>query len=106
VLEVAERLHYRPNRIARGLVTGRSHTLGLIVSDVRNPFFAEMARGAEDAARAYGCDLVLCNSDLDQAKQMCYICSLAEKRAGSVPEQRVFGVELVERESVQDCKTE
>ncbi|MDP2996609.1 MAG: LacI family DNA-binding transcriptional regulator [Bryobacterales bacterium] len=84
VLEVAERLHYRPNRIARGLVTGRSHTLGLIVSDVRNPFFAEVARGAEDAACAHGCDLVLCNSDLDQAKQMRYIVSLAEKRVDGI----------------------
>lgn len=84
VLEVAERLNYRPNRIARGLVTGRSHTLGLIVSDVRNPFFAEVARGAEDAACAHGCDLVLCNSDLDQAKQLRYIASLAEKRVDGI----------------------
>ncbi len=84
VLEIAERLNYRPNRIARGLVTGRSHTLGLIVSDVRNPFFAEVARGAEDAACAHGCDLVLCNSDLDQAKQMRYIVSLAEKRVDGI----------------------
>ena len=43
---VAERLRYRPNRVARGLVTGRSHTLALVVSDIRNLFFAEVARGA------------------------------------------------------------
>ena len=49
---VADRLNYRPNRVARGLVTGRSHTLALVVSDIRNPFFADVARGAEDAARA------------------------------------------------------
>jgi len=41
-----------------------------VVSDIRNPFFAELARGAEDAARAAGYDLVLCNIDLDPAKQM------------------------------------
>ena len=68
VIAVAARLNYRPNRIARGLVTGRSHSLGLIVSDIRNPFFAEVARGAEDAARRANCDLVLCNSDLDPDK--------------------------------------
>src|SRR5512140_1242573 len=84
VLEVAERLNYRPNRVARGLVTGRSHTLGLIVSDIRNPFFAEVARGAEDAARASQCDLVLCNSDLDAVKQMEYVDSLLEKRVDGI----------------------
>src|SRR5882672_5598661 len=79
VIAVATRLNYHPNRIARGLVTGRSHSLGLIVSDIRNPFFGEVARGAEDAARTSACDLVLCNSDLDAGKQMQYVRSLAEK---------------------------
>ena len=47
VLAVARRLGYRPNLIARGLVTGRTHTIGLLISDIRNPFFADLARGAE-----------------------------------------------------------
>jgi len=84
VLAVAERLHYRPNRVARGLVTGRSHTLALVVSDIRNPFFAEVARGAEDAAYAAGHDLVLCNSDLDPDKQLRYVQSLMEKRVDGI----------------------
>jgi LacI family transcriptional regulator len=84
VIAVAARLNYRPNRIARGLVTGRSHSLGLIVSDIRNPFFGEVARGAEDAARAGSCDLVLCNSDLDAEKQMKYVQSLLEKRIDGI----------------------
>src|ERR1700680_1540445 len=84
VMAVAARLHYRPNRIARGLVTGRSHSLGLVISDIRNPFFAEVARGAEDAARTGNCDLVLCNSDLDAAKQMEYVHSLLEKRVDGI----------------------
>ncbi|SPF32543.1 Transcriptional regulator, LacI family [Candidatus Sulfopaludibacter sp. SbA4] len=84
VIAVAARLNYRPNRIARGLVTGRSHSLGLIVSDIRNPFFAEVARGAEDAARTGNCDLVLCNSDLDADKQMQYVQSLLEKRIDGI----------------------
>src|SRR3984893_9941779 len=84
VIAVAARLNYRPNRIARGLVTGRSHSLGLIISDIRNPFFAEVARGAEDAARTGGCDLVLCNSDLDADKQMHYVRSLLEKRIDGI----------------------
>jgi len=84
VIAVAARLSYRPNRVARGLVTGRSHSVGLVVSDIRNPFFAEVARGAEDAARSDGCDLVLCNSDLDALKQMRYVHSLLEKRVDGI----------------------
>jgi LacI family transcriptional regulator len=84
VIAVAARLDYRPNRVARGLVTGRTHSLALLLSDIRNPFFAELARGAEDAARAGNCDLVLCNSDLDPDKQMQYVRSLLEKRVDGI----------------------
>ena len=84
VFAVAARLNYRPNRVARGLVTGRSHSLALVVSDIRNPFFAEVARGAEDAARTGNCDLVLCNSDLDADKQMQYVRSLIEKQVDGI----------------------
>jgi len=84
VTAIATRLGYRPNRVARGLVTGRSHTLALVVSDIRNPFFAEVARGAEDAACRAGHDLILCNSDLDPEKQMRYVQSLMEKRVDGI----------------------
>jgi DNA-binding LacI/PurR family transcriptional regulator len=84
VTAVAERLGYRPNRVARGLATGRSHTLALVVSDIRNHFFAEVARGAEDAAYRAGHDLILCNSDLDPEKQMRYVQSLSEKRVDGI----------------------
>ena len=84
VLGVAARLGYRPNRLAQGLVTGRSQTLGLIISDIRNPFFAEVARGVEDAAYAAACDVVLCNSDLNPQKQNHYIRSLLGKRVDGI----------------------
>lgn len=79
ILAAAKRLNYIPNRVARGLVTGTSQTLGLIISDIRNPFFAEVARGVEDAAHQAGCDLVLCNSDLHPEKQLRYVNSLVAK---------------------------
>ncbi len=79
IIAAAERLHYFPNRLARGLVTGASNTLGLIINDIRNPFFAEVARGVEDCANGAGFDLVVCNSDLDPQKQKKYIRSLASK---------------------------
>ncbi len=84
VLEVAERLKYRTNQVARGLVTGQSHSIGLVISDIRNPFFAEVARGAEDAAFHAGRDLVLCNSDLNAEKQMRYLDWLLAKRIDGI----------------------
>jgi DNA-binding LacI/PurR family transcriptional regulator len=79
VLEIASRLGYRPNHLARSLVTGRSQSFGLIISDIRNPFFSEIARGVEDAAYSAGWDVVLCNSDLNPQKQSHYISSLMAK---------------------------
>jgi LacI family transcriptional regulator len=84
VLEAAAQLDYKANLFARGLVTGRSNAIGLIISDIRNSYFADMARGAEDAAYAAGMDLLLCNSDVDSGKQMRYINSLIEKRVDGI----------------------
>lgn len=84
VLEVATQLDYKANRFARGLVTGRSNSIGLIISDIRNSYFAEVARGAEDAAYIAGLDVLLCNSDVDSSKQMRYINSLIEKRVDGI----------------------
>jgi LacI family transcriptional regulator len=63
VLAAMRELDYTPNAAARMLTLGRSHTIGLIVSDIRNPFFASVARGVEDVAQEHGYTLVLCNSD-------------------------------------------
>lgn len=84
VMAVAKRLNYTPNRVARGLATGCLHSLALIISDIRNPFFAEVTRGAEDAARSAGYDLVLCSSELDPEKQMGYVRSLLSKRVDGI----------------------
>jgi LacI family transcriptional regulator len=100
VLETARRLQYRPNRVARGLATGRSHTFGLVVSDIRNPYFAEVARGAEDAAFRAGWEVVLCNSDLDAEKQMRYLRSLAEKRVDGVLMNSVLSLSRTQQEEL------
>ncbi len=103
VIAVANRLKYRPNRVARGLVTGRSNTLALIVSDIRNPFFAEVARGAEDAARAAHCDLVLCNSDLDAHKQIEYVHFLLEKRVDGILMNSVAVLSRAQQQELAKC---
>lgn len=84
VLAAAELLQYKPNRVARGLATGQSHSLGLIVSDIRNPYFAEVARGVQDAAFEAGRDVILCNTDLDVEKHLRFFDSLLEKRVDGV----------------------
>jgi LacI family transcriptional regulator len=102
VLEVARKLNYRPNRLARGLVTGQSHTLGLLISDIRNPYFTELARGAEDAAYAAGYDVVLCNSDLDPGKQMRYVHSLLEKRVAGLLMNSVSALSAEDQEELMN----
>ena len=103
VLQIADRLHYRPNRVARGLVTGRSHSVALVVSDIRNPYFAEVARGAEDAARAAGSDLVLCNSDLNADKQMEYVQSLTEKQVDGILMNSVAELNPKQQDQLLNC---
>jgi LacI family transcriptional regulator len=65
VQAAAEQLGYRPNALARTMSTGRSNTLGIVVGDIENPFFAQATRGAADVANAAGFDLILSNSDED-----------------------------------------
>ena len=103
VLAVAQRLNYHPNQLARGLATGNSSTLALIISDIRNPFFSELARGAEDAASAAGYDLLLCNSDLDRLKQMRYLHSLLAKRVSGIVMNSVLDLSQAVQDELSHC---
>ena len=63
VEEAIRKLNYRPNLIARSLIKQKTQTIGMIVTDIANPFFPMVVRGAEDAAQKHGYNLLLCNSD-------------------------------------------
>ncbi len=76
VLTVIDEMGYRPNLIARGLVTQRTHTVGLVVADITNPFFPEVARGVQDVARAQDYNIFLCNSDENQQEELRTLHSL------------------------------
>jgi LacI family transcriptional regulator len=84
VLAVARRMGYRPNAIARGLVTRRTMTLGLVVPDIKNPFFPEIAGGVEDAARDAGFGVLLCNSNWQKASEREYVALLAGRRVEGI----------------------
>ncbi|MDR1237479.1 MAG: LacI family transcriptional regulator [Propionibacteriaceae bacterium] len=63
VLAAAERLGYSVNAVARSMVTGHTMTLGALIADVANPFFAKVMRGFTDGAREVGYDVILVNTD-------------------------------------------
>lgn len=72
-------LGFSPNGIARGLVSGRTASIGLLIPDVSNPFFADVARGTEDAAIQSGYSLILCNSDWKLERERMYLDTLRGK---------------------------
>ena len=76
---VAE-LGYHPDGIARSLKKRSTQTLGVLISDITNPFFTAVVRGIEDAANARGYALILCNTDEDLEKEGAYLRLLRSRR--------------------------
>lgn len=75
-----EELHYRPNALARSLRRGQTHTLGLILPDISNPFFAEIGHSIETAAFEQGYSVILCNTEGDLDKEDLYVDVLSKKQ--------------------------
>ncbi len=80
VFQAAEKFNYKPNQIARGLRLGKSNTIGLIVSDISNPFYAKIARGVEDYASKSGYNLIICSSDENVEKEIALLRMLKERQ--------------------------
>ena len=78
------KLNYRPNLVARSLAKQKTHTIGMIVPDIANPFFPVVVRGAEDAALKQGYNLLLCNSDDSLDKEERAIELLLSKRVDGI----------------------
>lgn len=79
IFEAAEKLNYRPNQLAISLVKKRTKTIGLIISDIRNLFFSNLAKGVEDECRENGWNLILCNSSDIHQRDLDNIQMLADK---------------------------
>jgi LacI family transcriptional regulator len=97
-------LRYVPNTLARSLRSRKTGLLALIVTDITNPFFTTIARGVEDIANENGFNVILCNTDENEDKQVDYLTVLLQKRvdgflfvpARSTPES----VQLIQRQNV------
>lgn len=80
VVAAASALGYRPNSVARSMITGTTHTLGVVLADIENPFFYRALRGITDTARSRGYDVVLANTDEDAQIERKALTTLAERR--------------------------
>lgn len=73
VLKAAEELGYKPSMPARSLAMKKTNTIGLIVPDISNPYYAEVVRGIEDVCNIYKYNITLCNADNKREKEFQYI---------------------------------
>ncbi|TQR18414.1 catabolite control protein A [Psychrobacillus vulpis] len=84
VLAVIERLDYRPNAVARGLASKKTKTVGVIIPDISNVFYAELVRGIEDIATMYRYNIILTNSDQQEDKEVQLLSTLYSKQVDGV----------------------
>lgn len=84
VVEAMRELNYQPNAVARSLRMKTSNTIGLIISDISNPFFTNLVRGVEDVANSKGKNLILCNTDEKTEKEETYLRILRQKQVDGI----------------------
>ena len=81
VQQAIAELGYKPNRLARGLTTGKTNTLGIIIPDISDLFFPKLILGAESVARDRGYNVFLCNANRDPEMELQYVDLLTERQA-------------------------
>jgi len=84
VKKAMEELDYQPNSLARGLRSGKTRTIGLIIPDISNQYFAEISRKVEDNGFVHGYSVILCNSDDDYLKERNYLDVLIAKQVDGI----------------------
>ena len=101
VEEAIRELGYQPNSVARSLKSNRTMTIGMLVANTRNPFFAEVVRGVEDQCFSHGYSLILCNTEDEESRQAAYLNILHQKRVDALvvmttnPHGRKFDLEVL-----------
>ncbi|WP_164737334.1 LacI family DNA-binding transcriptional regulator [Georgenia sp. SYP-B2076] len=84
VMAAVEQLGYRPNGLARGLTQKNSRLIGVVVPDIANAYYPEVARGIEDVAGEHGYQAVFCSTDRDPDKARAYVEALLDKRVSGL----------------------
>jgi len=84
VVNAMTELNYRPNALARSLRQGKTNTLGLVLPDSANPFFAEISRSIEDEAFNRGYSVFLCNTELNIQRELFYVDVLSKKQVDGI----------------------
>ena len=84
VNEVIKRLNYRPNAVARGLASKKTTTVGVIIPDISNIYYSELARGLEDIATMYKYQTIISNSDNDEQKEREIFNNLLSKQVDGI----------------------
>jgi LacI family transcriptional regulator len=80
VMDAAKEMNYQPNRIAQGLRTGKTNTIGLIIADIANPFFGKLGREIEQEAARNGYSVIFCSSDENPEKSGQQIAMLQQNQ--------------------------
>ncbi|MBJ8349203.1 catabolite control protein A [Streptococcus zalophi] len=84
VLEVIERLDYRPNAVARGLASKKTTTVGVVIPNISNSYFSILAKGIDDIATMYKYNIVLTSSDEDDDKEISVVNTLFSKQVDGI----------------------
>lgn len=100
VLKVIEELGYRPNAVARGLASKKTTTVGVIIPDISNSTYSELARGIEDIATMYRYNIILSNSDQNENKEL----QLLETMLGKQVDGIVFMSDMISPELLKELE--
>ncbi|MCF6166547.1 Catabolite control protein A [Furfurilactobacillus rossiae] len=84
VLDVIDQLDYRPNAVARGLASKKTTTIGVIIPDLTNSYFSELARGIDDVALMYKYNIILASSDENHDKELQVVDNLTAKQVDGI----------------------
>lgn len=84
IMEISNQLNYQPSMVASALTGKKTYTIGLLIPDLVNPFFAELSRNIEDRAHELGFNLVICNTDNERNKEIKYIQLLRQKSVDGI----------------------
>src|SRR3954454_24151586 len=106
VRTAAEQLGYRPNELARSMITGKTFTIGVVVADIENPFFARVTRGISDAARSAGFEVVLVNTDENVTVERTALKVLLDKQVDGVIVAPASSQEVDHLHTAHECGAE